>query len=102
MMRSIRYKYLFVILSVVFITTLENLYGQNSANNYSMRINTNDVEIVKFVNGYQINIKKKPYISGFRLLLKLNGGGNSYIYIDNSGSGNSIINIKNTFNFFAN
>lgn len=96
MMRSIRYKYLLVILSVVFITTLENLYGQNSANNYSMRINTNDVEIVKFVNGYQINIKKKPYISGFRLLLKLNGGGNSYIYIDNSGSGNSIINIKNT------
>lgn len=95
-MKNIRYKYLFVILSVVLITTLENLYSQTAVNAYSMEINTNDIEIVKFVNGYQLYIKKKPDVYGYRILLKRPGNVNSYIYIDNSGNNNSIINIRET------
>lgn len=95
-MKNIRYKYLFVILSVVFISTLENLYSQNTVNTYSMRINANDVEMNKLINGYQIYIKKKYNIDGFRLQLKLQDGTSSYLYINNSGDNNAVINIKNT------
>ena len=93
-MRNIRYKYLFVILSVVFISTLENLYSQVAVNTYSLEINTNDIEIVKFINGYQLYLKKKPNVYGYRIRLKRQDGFNSYLYIDNSGSTNSIIRIR--------
>lgn len=93
-MRNIRYKYLFVILSVVFISTLENLYSQIAVNTYSLEINTNDIEIVKFINGYQIYLKKKPNVYGYRIQLKRQGGLNSYLYIDNSGNTNSLIRIR--------
>ncbi|ACN83620.1 von Willebrand factor A [Brachyspira hyodysenteriae] len=93
-MRNIRYKYLFVILSVVFISTLENLYSQIAVNTYSLEINTNDIEIVKFINGYQIYLKKKPNVYGYRIQLKRQDGLNSYLYIDNSGNTNSIIRIR--------
>lgn len=93
-MRNIRYKYLFVILSVVFISTLENLYGQIAVNTYSLEITTNDIEIVKFINGYQLYLKKKPNVYGYRIQLKRQDGFNSYLHIDNSGSTNSIIRIR--------
>ena len=93
-MKNIRYKYLFVILSVVFISTLENLYGQIAVNTYSLEITTNDIEIVKFINGYQLYLKKKPNVYGYRIQLKSQDGFNSYLYIDNSGSTNSIIRIR--------
>ncbi|WP_300367119.1 vWA domain-containing protein [Brachyspira sp.] len=95
-MRNIRYKYLFVILSVVFISTLGNLYSQDALNAYSMRINTNDIEMNKLINGYQIYIKKKYNVYGFRLQLKLQDGSSSYLYINNSGNNNAVISIKNT------
>ena len=94
-MRNLRYKYLFVILSVVFITTLENLYGQNTINSYAIRVRENDFIISQLMNGYQIYIKKKPTVEGFRLLAKLPNGNISYLYIDESGNTNSIISIKN-------
>ncbi|AEM22776.1 hypothetical protein Bint_2165 [Brachyspira intermedia PWS/A] len=93
-MRNIRYKYLFVILSVVFISTLENLYGQIAVNTYSLEITTNDIEIVKFINGYQLYLKKKPNVYGYRIQLKSQDGFNSYLHIDNSGSTNSIVRIR--------
>ncbi|KLI53734.1 von Willebrand factor A [Brachyspira hyodysenteriae] len=93
-MRNIRYKYLFVILSVVFISTLENLYSQIAVNTYSLEINTNDIEIVKFINGYQLYLKKKPNVYGYRIQLKRQDGLNSYLYIDNSGNTNSIVRIR--------
>ncbi|MEI0549397.1 vWA domain-containing protein [Brachyspira intermedia] len=93
-MRNIRYKYLFVILSVVFISTLENLYGQIAVNTYSLEITTNDIEIVKFINGYQLYLKKKPNVYGYRIQLKGQDGFNSYLYIDNSGNTNSIVRIR--------
>ena len=94
-MRNLRYKYLFVILSVVFITTLENLYCQNTINSYAIRVRENDFIISQLMNGYQIYIKKKPTVSGFRLLAKLPNGNVSYLYIDESGNRNSIISINN-------
>ena len=94
-MKNIRYKYLLVILSVVLITTLENLYCQNPINIYSSRINTNDIEMNKLANGYQIYIKKTPDVYGFRLQLRLQDGTSSYLYINNSGNNNAIIDIKN-------
>ncbi|EKV57528.1 VWA domain-containing protein [Brachyspira hampsonii] len=93
-MKNIRYKYLFVILSVVFISTLENLYSQIAVNTYSLEISTNDIEIVKFINGYQLYLKKKPNVYGYRIQLKRQDGFNSYIYIDNSGNSNAIVRIK--------
>lgn len=93
-MRNIRYKYLFVILSVVFITTLENLYSQNLVNTYSMQINQDDIVISKMLNGYQIYIRKKPNVEGMRVLLDFQNGNSSYLYINNSGRDDSIINIK--------
>ncbi|MBW5409916.1 VWA domain-containing protein, partial [Brachyspira hampsonii] len=93
-MKNIRYKYLFVILSVVFISTLENLYSQIAVNTYSLEISTNDIEIVKFINGYQLYLKKKPNVYGYRIQLKRQDGFNSYLYIDNSGNSNSIVRIK--------
>ena len=95
-MIGIRYKYLFVILSVVFMTTLENLYSQIAVSTYSIEIRSNDIEIVKFINGYQLYLKKKPNVYGYRVLLKQQGELNSYIHIDRSGTTNSIINIKET------
>ncbi|OEJ14796.1 hypothetical protein BFL38_08135 [Brachyspira hampsonii] len=93
-MKNIRYKYLFVILSVVFISTLENLYSQIAVNTYSLEISTNDIEIVKFINGYQLYLKKKPNVYGYKIQLKRQDGFNSYLYIDNSGNSNSIVRIK--------
>lgn len=94
-MRNIRYKYLLVILSVVLITTLGNLYGQNNLNTYAIRINQEDVLIDKLANGYQIYIKKKGNTAGLKLYSKLPNGNNSYLYINNTGNSNSIVNIKN-------
>ena len=95
-MRNIRYKYLFVILSVVFITTLENLYSQSTVNTYAVRVTENDVNVTHLINGYQIYIKKKPSVAGYRLLLRLPNGESSYLYINNTGSSNAVINIRNT------
>ena len=94
-MRNIRYKYLLVILSVVLITTLGNLYGQNNLNTYAIRINQNDILIDKLANGYQIYIKKKGNTAGLRLYSRLPNGNYSYLYINNTGNTNSIVNINN-------
>ena len=91
-MRNIRYKYLLVILSVVFISTLENLYGQNT---YAIRINQEDILIDRLANGYQIYIKKKGNTAGLRMYLQLPNGNYSYLYINNTGNTNSIVNINN-------
>ncbi|MEI0524299.1 VWA domain-containing protein [Brachyspira murdochii] len=91
-MRNIRYKYLFVILSVVFITTLENLYSQS----YALRVTEDDVAVTHLINGYQIYIRRKPNVAGYRLLLRLPNGETSYLYINNTGSSNAVINIRNT------
>lgn len=95
-MRNMRYKYLFVILSVVLLTTLENLYSQNTINTYAIRVGKNDIAVDQLVNGFQIYIKKKPNVYGFRLLINLPNGNSSYLYINNSGENNAIVNIKNT------
>ncbi|AFR71728.1 hypothetical protein B2904_orf2400 [Brachyspira pilosicoli B2904] len=46
-------KFLFIILSVLFFSALENLYCQYT------EITQDDIIIEKLVTGYQINIRKK-------------------------------------------
>ena len=58
-------KFLFIILSVLFFSALENLYCQYT------EITQDDIIIEKLVTGYQINIRKKNNIDNIRLLFKL-------------------------------
>ena len=86
-MRNLRY--LFIILSVVFITTLENLYSQN---NYNSIIKQEDIIVNKLVNGYTIYIRKKPNTA--KLKLRLANESKSYLYVDGIGKNSSILNIN--------
>ena len=79
------------ILSVVFISTLENLFPQNI-----VEFDKNKVEINKLVNGYQIFIKKENNDSYIKVKVKLNNNRYSYLYRDTTGNNNSIITITNT------
>ena len=81
-------RFLFIILSVVFFTTLENLYGQYT------EITQDDIIIEKLVTGYQINIRKKNNIDSIRLLFKLQNNKYSYLYLNQSSDANSLININ--------
>lgn len=81
-------KFLFIILSVLFFSALENLYCQYT------EITQDDIIIEKLVTGYQINIRKKNNIDSIRLLFKLQNNKYSYLYINQSSDANSLININ--------
>ena len=81
-------RFLFIILSVVFFTTLENLYCQYT------EITQDDIIIEKLTTGYQINIRKKNNIDNIRLLFKLQNNKYSYLYLNQSSDANSLINIS--------
>ena len=81
-------RFLFVILSVLFFSALENLYCQYT------EITQDDIIIEKLVTGYQINIRKKNNIDNIRLLFKLQNNKYSYLYMNQSSDANSLININ--------
>ena len=81
-------KFLFIILSVLFFSALENLYCQYT------EITQDDIIIEKLVTGYQINIRKKNNIDNIRLLFKLQNNKYSYLYLNQSSDANSLININ--------
>lgn len=91
-------KILFLIISVVFMSTLDILYGQNvfSADKpvYTLSITENDVIVLKIDYGYEIYIRKKGDSQGIKLMASLENGRTSYLYFNNTGLSNSIVNIS--------
>lgn len=81
-------RFLFIILSVLFFSALENLYCQYT------EITQDDIIIEKLVTVYQINIRKKNNIDNIRLLFKLPNNKYSYLYLNQSSDANSLININ--------
>lgn len=91
-------KILFVIISVVFISTLENLYAQMAFSTdkqvYALGITENDVVVSKMPYGYRIYIRKKGDAQGVRLLVRLSDGKTSFLYVNNTAANNALININ--------
>ena len=88
-MREVK-KFAFI-LSVVFITTLENLFCQNIIN-----LEKNQIEISRLLNGYQLLIKKEANDNYIKVKVQLDNDTTSYLYRNTIGNSSSILTITNT------